>query len=188
TYTYAVEWVQDYDVAELTPEAIRDIVGQTDYRALTLITCGGEFDPESGEYLSRTIVRARLIDANVSAASADAAGTVSAPDTSAPEGITGAANDTGSVEDAPVEAIVPDQAEAADTTAQLAVGNVATVTENGLNMRASASTSADIVITLAQGHQATIIGGPQDADGFAWWQIELEDGTQGWVAADFLQP
>ena len=187
TYTYAVEWVQDYDVAELTPEAIRDIVGPTDYRALTLITCGGEFDTNSGEYLSRTIVRARLIDANVPAAS-DAAAAETVPDTSALEGITGAANDTGSVEDAPVEAIVPDQAEAADTTAQLSVGNVATVTENGLNMRASASTSAEIVTTLAQGQQATIIGGPQDADGFAWWQIQLEDGTQGWVAADFLQP
>ncbi|MDQ3525379.1 MAG: sortase [Chloroflexota bacterium] len=182
TYTYAVEWVQDYDVAELTPEAIRDIVGPTDYRALTLITCGGEFDTNSGEYLSRTIVRARLIDANVPAESADAAGAVSAPDTSALEGITGSPEDTEIVEALPVEAA------ASEATAQLAVGSIASVTDNGLNMRASASTSADIVTTLAQGQQATIIGGPQDADGFAWWQIELEDGTQGWVAADFLQP
>lgn len=181
TYTYAVEWVQDYDIAELTPEAIRDIVGPTDYRALTLITCGGEFDPDSGEYLSRTIVRARLVDANVPVAS-DAAVADSAPDTSALEGITGAAEDTDTVE------AVPDEAEAPTATGQLAIGNIATVTDNGLNMRASASTSADIVTTLAQGQQVSIIGGPQDADGFAWWQIELEDGTQGWVAADFLQP
>ncbi|MBA2759343.1 MAG: sortase [Chloroflexia bacterium] len=182
TYTYAVEWVQDYDVAELTPEAIRDIVGPTDYRALTLITCGGAFDPESGQYLSRTIVRARLVDSNVPAASDVAAGAESAADISALEGITDAADGADTVE------AVPDEVEAPDTTAQLAVGNIATVTDNELNMRASASTSADIVTTLSQGQQVSIIGGPQDADGFAWWQIELEDGAQGWVAADFLQP
>ena len=36
TYTYAVEWIRDYEVAGLTPEAINEIVGPTDYRALTL--------------------------------------------------------------------------------------------------------------------------------------------------------
>ncbi len=181
TYTYAVEWVQDYDVADLTPETIKDIVGPTDYRALTLITCGGTFDPESGEYLSRTIVRARLVDASVPAAS-DAAAAEPAPDTSALNGITGPPEDTDTVE------ALPDEAAAPEATTQLAVGGSASVTDNGLNMRASASTGADIVTTLAQGQQVSIISGPQDADGFAWWQIELEDGSQGWVAADFLQP
>lgn len=187
TFTYAVEWVQEYDVAGLTDEAIGEIVGKTDYRALTLITCGGQFDRESGQYLSRTVVRARLVDANLVA---DAGGDIpvadAVDDAEAPE-------DTNALLDA-----LPDQAAgeqpatgAADAPAepgQLAVGNVATVAENGLNMRAGASTSADIVTTLAQGQQVSIIGGPEEADGFSWWQVELADGTQGWVAADFLQP
>lgn len=78
-YTYEVEWVDVYVVAELTPETITELVGPTDYSALTLITCGGDFDREAGQYLSRTIVRARLVDRAESgtppAAEADASGT-----------------------------------------------------------------------------------------------------------------
>ncbi|MBA2277950.1 MAG: SH3 domain-containing protein [Chloroflexia bacterium] len=61
-YTYEVEWVDTFALAELTPETITDLVGPTDYPALTLITCGGDFDRAAGEYLSRTIVRGRLVD------------------------------------------------------------------------------------------------------------------------------
>ena len=62
-YEYAVEWTQEYDVAtELTPEVIQnDIVGDTGQESLTLITCGGEFDPATGEYNQRWVVRANLI-------------------------------------------------------------------------------------------------------------------------------
>lgn len=165
TYTYAVEWVETYEVASLTPEVINDIVGQTDYRALTLITCGGDFN--GTEYLSRTIVRARLVDANVVA---DQGG------------------EDAAVEQAPAAA-EPASEEVVNLPAgELAVGGTATVTENGLNLRADASTSAAVATTLSQGQQLTIIGGPRDADGFTWWQIQLEDGTQGWVAAGFLEP
>jgi hypothetical protein len=60
---YAVEWIQMYDVAtELTPEVIQnDIVGPTGQESLTLITCGGEFNPETGQYLQRWVVRANQI-------------------------------------------------------------------------------------------------------------------------------
>jgi len=63
TYEYAVEWTKLYDVAtELTPEVIQtEIVGDTDQESLTLITCGGPFDPVTGEYLQRWIVRANMI-------------------------------------------------------------------------------------------------------------------------------
>ncbi len=57
-YSYQVEWSRTYTVAELTPERIKEIVGPTDGPALTLITCGGEFDYATGEYLSRMVVRA----------------------------------------------------------------------------------------------------------------------------------
>jgi hypothetical protein len=63
TYEYAVEWTQLFDVAtELTPEVIQnDIVGDTGQESLTLITCGGEFDPATAEYLQRFVVRANKI-------------------------------------------------------------------------------------------------------------------------------
>jgi hypothetical protein len=62
-YEYAVEWTQMYDVAtELTPEVIQnDIVGDTGQESLTLITCGGEFNPATAEYLQRWVVRAHRI-------------------------------------------------------------------------------------------------------------------------------
>ena len=62
-FEYAVEWVEQFDVAtELTPEVIqKDIVGNTGQESLTLITCGGDFDPATGEYLKRWVLRAHLM-------------------------------------------------------------------------------------------------------------------------------
>ena len=59
-YSYKVNWVREYHVDELTSDTIQEIVGPTTQRSLTLITCGGEFDYASGEYLSRTAVRAHF--------------------------------------------------------------------------------------------------------------------------------
>lgn len=54
TYRYKVQWVELYD-ADNAP--IQDIVGSTGETSLTMITCGGTFDYQSGHYLSRTVVR-----------------------------------------------------------------------------------------------------------------------------------
>lgn len=61
-YTYAVETNETYDLEELTSGTITELVGQTEDPKLTLITCGGEFDYASGEYLSRVVVRAGLVE------------------------------------------------------------------------------------------------------------------------------
>lgn len=55
-YTYAVQWVKQYDTANAP---IQEIVGPTEVESLTLITCGGPFDYENGVYLQRTVVRAK---------------------------------------------------------------------------------------------------------------------------------
>src|SRR5215216_3647030 len=61
-YEYAVQWTQPYAAAELTPDVIQnDIVGDTGQETLTLITCGGDFDPATGEYLQRWVVRANQV-------------------------------------------------------------------------------------------------------------------------------
>ena len=62
-YEYEVNWSRTYNVAdELTPEVIQeDVVGDTDKESLTLITCGGEFNYETGEYLSRMVLRATRV-------------------------------------------------------------------------------------------------------------------------------
>jgi len=59
-YEYSVQWSRLYDVAtELTPEVIQsEVVGETDEESLTLITCGGDFNVETQEYVSRRVLRA----------------------------------------------------------------------------------------------------------------------------------
>ena len=56
-YRYLVEWQELYD-ANNAP--IEDIVGPTDETSLTMITCGGQFDYQTGEYISRTVVRCKF--------------------------------------------------------------------------------------------------------------------------------
>lgn len=71
----------------------------------------------------------------------------------------------------------------------LAIGGSARVQTTGgdtLNVRGGPGRSFDIVMKLANDTPVTLIGGPQEADGYRWWQIRTEDGTEGWTveAAD----
>ncbi len=59
TYRYAVQWVELYD-ADNAP--IQDIVGGTGETSLTMITCGGTFDYQTSQYLSRTVVRCQYTE------------------------------------------------------------------------------------------------------------------------------
>ncbi len=63
SYEYAVEWMQQYNVlTDLTPQVIQnDIVGDTGQESLTLITCGGDFDPTTATYNQRWVLRANLV-------------------------------------------------------------------------------------------------------------------------------
>jgi LPXTG-site transpeptidase (sortase) family protein len=57
-YTYTVDWVKNYTVADLDEAGVQEIVGSTDTEVLTLITCGGPFDTDLGQYLERIVIRA----------------------------------------------------------------------------------------------------------------------------------
>jgi LPXTG-site transpeptidase (sortase) family protein len=61
-YRYRVEWVRSFTVDDLDAEGVQEIVGSTPTEQLTLITCGGPFDYERGEYLERMVVRAIRAD------------------------------------------------------------------------------------------------------------------------------
>lgn len=58
-YQYAVDSVEDVEIAELSADEIQAIVGKTDDEVLTLITCNGDFDADAQQYSQRTIVRAK---------------------------------------------------------------------------------------------------------------------------------
>lgn len=80
---------------------------------------------------------------------------------------------------------------ASPTPAELAVGSkvkVANTGGTGLNMRAGPSTGQTRVKTLAENSEVEIMGGPQTADGFVWYQVRDSSGTIGWVVGKFLLP
>jgi hypothetical protein len=61
-WTYGVQFQQTYHIDELTPEVITDLIFPGSKAELvTLITCGGEFDANVGEYNSRVIVRGKRV-------------------------------------------------------------------------------------------------------------------------------
>ncbi len=57
TYSYIVQWSENFPSDEEPPE---DALGTTDEKAITLITCGGEWVSARAEYDHRTLVRAVL--------------------------------------------------------------------------------------------------------------------------------
>ncbi len=56
-FRYLVEWVELVEVANADME---EITGPSEQGLLTLITCGGTWDPAISQYRERTVVRARL--------------------------------------------------------------------------------------------------------------------------------
>jgi sortase (surface protein transpeptidase) len=161
-YTYSVTNIQRWDITTVTVDQLNspDMVGHTDYAALTLVTCGGNFNGQ--EYTERDLIRGELMSVQVPENSAES-------------------------DDQPVDEPVEDSdSDAPD--GELAVGASATLNTDGANLRAEPTTSADVVEVLANGTAVSIIGGPEDADGYTWWQVELDGGASGWVASDFLTP
>lgn len=60
-YRYEVEWVEYFSIDDLNGKKIGKIVGKTPRESVTLITCGGPFDIEAGQYLERMVVRASRV-------------------------------------------------------------------------------------------------------------------------------
>ncbi len=65
---------------------------------------------------------------------------------------------------------------------------VANTGGDNINMRASASASAEIVARLAEGDQIVEIGPVATADGREWRHVRTKDGIEGWVASEFTAP
>lgn len=59
TYLYEVQWMQNFPINEDPPD---EALGFTDEVAITLITCGGEWDAQAALYDHRTLVRAVMME------------------------------------------------------------------------------------------------------------------------------
>jgi uncharacterized protein YhaN len=72
----------------------------------------------------------------------------------------------------------------------LAAGVSAWVTRAGglpLRLRSGPSLSGSVINRLQPGSQMTLLDGPRNADGHAWWHIRTTDGKEGWVAGEDLR-
>jgi len=56
------------------------------------------------------------------------------------------------------------------------------VADTGLNIREQPSTSAPVVVLLAQGKRVLVMEGPAASDGFIWWKVDDNQGNIGWIA------
>ncbi len=76
------------------------------------------------------------------------------------------------------------------TQVPLSIGDTATVCctgGTGLRMRSDAGTGHPVVKMLTEDKVVEVVGGPQEANGYTWWQVRDEVGTSGWVASEFLR-
>lgn len=77
---------------------------------------------------------------------------------------------------------------AAAQLGEIAIGDTVEVVTDGmpLRLRSEPSTGSTIVTRLPDGARLTVVGGPQSADGYVWWELESELG-RGWAAARYLR-
>ncbi|NCF66711.1 MAG: SH3 domain-containing protein [Chloroflexi bacterium] len=81
--------------------------------------------------------------------------------------------------------------DAAIAPPQVTIGFYAAVANTdglGVTVRGGPSTRNVALLVAEEGALVMVLGGPEAGDGFEWWQIQLADGTEGWAAANFLEP
>jgi len=64
------------------------------------------------------------------------------------------------------------------------------VNTDALNLRDGQGTGSNIIEVLPEGTEVTFISLPANAsdDGIDWYNVELDDGTTGWAAGEYLSP
>jgi uncharacterized protein YgiM (DUF1202 family) len=66
------------------------------------------------------------------------------------------------------------------------IGDVVEVATDILNLRSSPSLNGSVIGRMPLGTQGTVVGGPTDASGYTWWQLDTSFGT-GWSAELYLE-
>ena len=70
---------------------------------------------------------------------------------------------------------------------EYAIATIGNTNFQGVNVRLEPSTESDIVARLINQTRVFVINTPSiSADGYSWRQVQLEDGTVGWIAEPFL--
>lgn len=72
---------------------------------------------------------------------------------------------------------------------EVSVGATVKVTGTGgagLRLRQKPGTGSVVLKAVPDGTQLTVVGGPEQASNYTWWQVKDSSGMTGWAAADYL--
>ena len=69
-----------------------------------------------------------------------------------------------------------------------AVDDQVVVNDDNVNIRDAAGTDAASVGTVSTGDALTIVSGPENANNYDWYEVTTADGTDAWIAAQYLDP
>ncbi len=98
----------------------------------------------------------------------------------------GAGQPTGEATNPAGEATNPPATDATTGDAKFAADDIVT-TNDSVNLRSDPTVDGTLIITLDAGTELTIIGGPETADDYTWWQVQDQaTGDEGWVIEDAL--
>ena len=91
---------------------------------------------------------------------------------------------------APTATRTPTPTATATTTrtsdSEIRTGDTVRITASLLNLRSGAGTNTSIIRTIPLGTTGTVMAGPQNGSGYAWFQIQTSLGI-GWVASNYIQ-
>lgn len=82
----------------------------------------------------------------------------------------------------------PDVSSAPDVVQIGFYAQVANTDNVGVTVRGGPSTDNVRLLVANEGTVMLVLDGPTEGSGFTWWQVQLDDGTEGWIAAEFLAP
>ncbi len=112
--------------------------------------------------------------------------TLTAPATAAPTGTQSLETPTS------IPTLTPEPtADLGDLPTVVTVGFYARVTNTdgaGLSVRGGPSTDNQKLVTAAEDSIVLVLEGPTEGSSYTWWKVVLDDGTEGWMAAQFLVP
>ena len=62
------------------------------------------------------------------------------------------------------------------------------VVDGPVHLRSAPGLAGSLVDTLATGTELRVVGGPEQADGYAWYEVRQPQGSnRGWVAGQFCE-
>ncbi len=76
------------------------------------------------------------------------------------------------------------------TATQIDEGQTVRVTgtdQEGIRLRSGPGTTYGTLAILGEGTKLKVLEGSEVAEGRTWWRLEMEDGTIGWAAGNWLQ-